>query len=101
MGKRLRFARVGFVPTTARPADKSERDKFYAGSKWRRLRFAFLNENPLCQRCHAKGLDVAATIAHHKVERLDDAERSLDWDNLEALCSPCHTLHHKGKGPPE
>ena len=73
---------------------KRERDKFYSSTPWMRLRRAFLAINPLCARCLAKGLTVAATIAHHRRERLDYPELALDDRNLEALCDSCHSAEH-------
>lgn len=100
MGARLKYCgppRLCSTPT--RPDDKSERDRFYSGTAWRKLRLAFLNENPLCAECLKRGDHVPALIVHHKIERLEDADKALDWGNLEALCSPCHTRHHKARRP--
>jgi 5-methylcytosine-specific restriction enzyme A len=101
MPRRIPFCRPARLPSSGngRTADKSERDKFYAGTKWRKLRAAFLKENPLCAACSLDGLLTAATVVHHKVERLEDPDLALDWDNLEGLCSPHHTSHHKRRHP--
>ena len=76
-------------------ADARERMAFYSSRRWVRYRKAFLAKNPLCMRCLPKGLIGAATIVHHKIERLDDPTLAWAWSNFEALCSPCHTAHHK------
>jgi 5-methylcytosine-specific restriction protein A len=71
---------------------------FYQSSPWRKLRAAYLASRPLCERCEAIDLVVIATHVHHKIERKTRPDLALEWSNLEALCSPCHTSHHKSKG---
>lgn len=78
-----------------RRAAKKERDKFYASLAWRRLRAAHLAANPLCEPCLAQDKLVEATIVHHVKERLDAPDEAFDSDNLQSICSPCHTAHHK------
>ena len=53
---------------------------------WRKLRNAFLKENPRCAAC---GWDKKLE-AHHVVPAHIDSSRVLDWNNLIALCRPCH-----------
>jgi 5-methylcytosine-specific restriction protein A len=81
-------------PQTHDPARK-ERDKFYSSAAWLKLRKIFIDEHPSCQRCLAEGRLTPSRIAHHRIERLDDADLALDQNNLEALCDRCHTGHHK------
>lgn len=74
---------------------KVERDEFYTRRPWRMLRDSFLKANPLCADCEARDVATPATVVHHKQERLQRPDLALDWDNLESLCSPCHTRLHK------
>jgi len=74
-----------------------ERSAFYSSKRWARVRRAFLAKNPLCAHCLAAGVIKAARIVHHVVERLSDPKLAWAWSNFEALCSPCHTAHHKRK----
>jgi 5-methylcytosine-specific restriction protein A len=67
-----------------------EDNRFYASTSWRKLRAAFLCEHPLCDECQRKGLTESALHVHHIQERKDHPERELDWENLQALCVPCH-----------
>ena len=76
---------------------KAERDRFYTGARWTRLRKRYLSKHPLCERCEAAGRVEPAIDVHHQVERLDAPQLAYSEDNLEALCKPCHTSHHKGK----
>lgn len=75
-----------YETTAPRLADK----RFYASAAWLRLRAAFLAEHPLCADCERAGRVTAAEHVHHLKERKDHPELALDWDNLEALCQPCH-----------
>ncbi len=61
------------------------------GSDWQRVRLAFLQHNPLCQDCQDAGRTAAACEVHHVAKVAVAPERRLDWDNLRALCKPCHS----------
>ena len=92
--------RTPYLPqsrATGADADARERMTFYSSRRWAEHRRAYLARHPLCARCQAAGRIRAATIVHHRVERLDDPKLAWDWSNFEALCSPCHTAHHKRK----
>lgn len=60
------------------------------GSRWRKAREGFLKSNPLCVRCGAKGLTVAASVVDHIVPHKGD--KGLFWQrsNWQALCKQCH-----------
>lgn len=62
---------------------------FYQSAAWRAVRAAFLRENPLCERCQARGRVVPAVVADH-VTPLKDGGQRFDWCNLSALCVSCH-----------
>ena len=82
--------------------------------RWRELRIAYLREHPLCERCIREGKAAGvpegyitpAIDVHHRVpvetaKTLQEMERlAYDWNNLEALCIPCHSRTHRemGKG---
>ncbi len=97
MPRRPRFHKPPSASVSdARQAEsKAERDRFYSGSTWRRVRATFLDEHPTCVDCEAAGLLTEATIPHHLEERLARPDLAYSWDNLVALCSPCHTARHK------
>jgi hypothetical protein len=51
---------------------------------------SYLEKNPLCVDCLARGRYSQATEIHH-IQKLRDApERKYDRDNLKALCELCH-----------
>ena len=82
--------------------------------RWRELRIAYLREHPLCERCIREGKAAGvpegyitpAIDVHHRMpvetaKTLQEMERlAYDWNNLEALCIPCHSRTHRemGKG---
>lgn len=55
---------------------------------WEHTRAAFLAACPTCERCADK-----ATEAHHIDGLGPRGPRGFDWENLEALCKPCHSRH--------
>ncbi len=63
------------------------------GSRWRRLRRMFLRANPTCADpfgVHREaGEVVAATEVDHIVPKRQGGRD--EWDNLQALCKPCHS----------
>ena len=73
--------------------------KFYHSQAWKKCRASYIKSvGGLCERCLAKGLIVPATMVHHKVyidpENINDTSVTLNWDNLEALCTDCHAEEH-------
>ncbi len=78
------------LPPLPSEADRGNSTERGYGSDWQRLRLAFLQQHPLCQDCQAVGRTAAASEVHH-VQKVSAApELRLDWDNLRALCKPCH-----------
>jgi 5-methylcytosine-specific restriction protein A len=67
--------------------------------QWPKVRARKLEQEPLCERCKAEGMTVAAVTVHHikEIEGRDDPNR-LRWDNLESLCFDCHETHHGRRG---
>lgn len=69
--------------------------------RWKELRVAYLQANPLCERCKAEGYIRAAVDVHHRQpisQSHTDAEMErlcYSWTNLQALCIPCHIKTHK------
>ena len=71
--------------------------------RWRELRFHYLRNNPLCNRCLEKGIVNSAIDCHH-IQPLSSEkdiskkiEIGFDVNNLEGLCKECHIEHHKNK----
>jgi len=55
------------------------------GSRWRKARRLFLNENPLCALCPQP-----ATVVDHKVPHRGNEELFWDESNWQSLCTKCH-----------
>lgn len=72
---------------------------FYATQAWKDTRRNYKQSvGGLCERCLAKGIIEPAEIIHHKipltVDNVSDANISLGWNNLQALCRKCHAEVH-------
>lgn len=67
------------------------------GGRWQRARLVFLQENPLCETCGAKGYVVEATTVDHKTPHRGNQQLFWDASNWSALCSTCHN-RKTGKG---
>lgn len=62
--------------------------KRLGGRRWQRLRMAVLGAEPLCRRCRADGLTVAAVQVDHVLPRhLGGSDHP---SNLQPLCLDCH-----------
>lgn len=58
----------------------------YQTKRWRVLRRAKLDRNPICERCG----DVLATEVHH-ITPIAQGGEQFSMANLAALCRPCHS----------
>src|SRR6185437_997332 len=58
---------------------------------WRKLRLAYLAQNPLCLDCTQQGRVTAAEEVHHEKTIQEAPHLRLDWSNLRALCHRCHS----------
>ena len=85
--------------------------KLLNSKRWKQLRMAYLQEHPLCERCYREGVEQrgkpykrSAIDLHHKVpvesaHTIQEMEQlAYDWNNLQALCIPCHMKTHKEMG---
>lgn len=63
------------------------------GAKWQRARLAFLDDNPMCERCEVKGVQTPATVVNHRVPHKGDLKLFWDRKNWEPTCKP----HHDGE----
>jgi len=90
------LTRARFCPEHARQAEQEyDRDRGTAAERgytatWAKVRTLKLARNPLCERCEAQGMDVAAVLVHHRDR---DPRHNAD-ENLESLCDPCHDREH-------
>lgn len=77
---------------------KTFTDGFYKHSAWIKTRRKYLKMHPYCERCLEYGIIKPADIVHHKhyidEQNINDANVTLNLDNLEALCQDCHNKEH-------
>lgn len=72
--------------------------KFYNSKAWKKCREAYKNntKDKLCERCGMPGEEV-----HHKIyltpQNINDPYITLSFENLELLCSSCHSIEHNRK----
>ena len=70
---------------------------FYKSKAWQDCREAyFISRHGLCERCGGPGL-----IVHHRIyltpQNINDPNITLSFENLELLCSSCHSNEHNRK----
>ena len=60
-------------------------------ARWRKVREAWLSENPLCARCEERNVITLADLVDHIVP-ISAGGGVLDWKNLQSLCNTCHAI---------
>lgn len=65
--------------------------KLYGSTRWRRVAKLHLDSFPLCNPCLLSNKETAATIVHHRIPHHGNPELFWDGDNLESVCSSCHS----------
>ncbi len=104
--ERKRFKFVDDTPTVKLGQTPVSRAGFYTDPRWRKLRNAYIAENPLCEHCKSKQRYIPAQVVDH-IEPLTLENMwilGLDWENLQGLCYKCHrikTNKSKGKYSPD
>lgn len=68
---------------------------FYNSKSWLDTREAyFVSKFGLCELCEKPGEEI-----HHKIflrpENMNNADITLNWDNLQLLCKRCHNVQHE------
>ncbi|MBN8957648.1 MAG: HNH endonuclease [Rhizobiales bacterium] len=70
--------------------------RLYATPRWRALRDAQLEAEPLCLRCKAANRLTPATVAHHKKPHKGDEVLFFDPNNVTSSCADCHDTIEQG-----
>lgn len=70
---------------------------FYNSQAWRNVRHLYMtSKNYVCERCGGVG-----EICHHRKyinsSNVNDANITLNFENLECLCQTCHNQEHSAK----
>lgn len=72
---------------------------FYKSAAWQKVRIIILQrDNYLCQECLKNNKLTVANTVHHIEPLLDNWDKGLDEENLEAICESCHNKEHPEKG---
>lgn len=77
-------------------------EQFYNSAAWQRTRRDYKKSaGGLCELCLKRGIIASADVVHHIVPLTEatvtDLNMSLNWDNLQALCTKCHAEVHSNK----
>lgn len=71
---------------------KADWHHLYDTARWKRMRLAQLQREPLCRMCKQRDRITAATVADHEVPHKGDERLFFDDRNLQSLCNDCHTV---------
>ena len=66
-------------------------DPFYSSRRWRKFRAWVLRRKPLCEHCEQQDRTTEAKHVHHDKPRKQFPQLAFDYDNMVALCHPCHS----------
>ncbi|MFV3387840.1 HNH endonuclease [Pseudomonas sp. NY15364] len=67
-------------------ARRDASDSFYKTERWKKLSAYYRKKHPVCEHCD----NAASDITDHIKPVKTNPELALEWDNLRALCRPCH-----------
>lgn len=79
---------------------RMDRQRIYQTSKWKRLRWSKLFNDPLCELCASHKVITPAEDVHHIISFMsteDPVRRNqlaFDRNNLQSLCRACHHYQH-------
>lgn len=66
------------------------------GRDWDRIRLRYKREHPFCEECLKHERLVPTQHIHHRIPLSEGGTHA--FDNLEALCKPCHSRIHAKLG---
>ena len=77
----------------ARDANRENADirKWYHTARWRATRRTVLEAQPCCVECRRQGYVTAAHEVDHIVRHAGNPSLFWSVDNLQGLCTPCHS----------
>ena len=88
---RLGAKRKRYAPPSSVTERYKTACKIRSSQRWRNLRALYLTKQPVCQDC----ADAAACEVHHIEGVSAHPELAFEWENLRALCIPCHEKRHQ------
>ena len=87
----------------SKPYDRPEwAKKFYSSIAWRQCRKAYTaSVGGLCERCMEQGRYSPGDVVHHieplTAMNINDPNITLNWNNLQLVCTQCHAEIHSGR----
>lgn len=66
------------------------------GRSWRKIRSAYVKENPYCERCFKNHILTPTEEVHHIIPLLEGGTHNKE--NLMSLCKSCHAKIHAERG---
>jgi 5-methylcytosine-specific restriction enzyme A len=73
-----------------RSAKAREYRQHYATARWRAVRLAQLQAEPLCRYCQERGMVTPAKVCHHIDPKTKDDPATFYSGPFASLCEPCH-----------
>jgi 5-methylcytosine-specific restriction protein A len=75
---------------------RKERQAIYNTTRWQRLRKEVLMQHPVCEQCNENLSEhVHHIVSFMNYEGNDRINIAYNSNNLQALCSQCHSKLHK------
>ncbi|SNZ21708.1 HNH endonuclease [Cohaesibacter gelatinilyticus] len=69
---------------------RTQWQSLYKTKRWKTERKQFLEQNPLCVRCHERGKVTPATVVDHIKAHKGNLDLFWDWGNWQGLCQADH-----------
>lgn len=68
---------------------RTETDKLYHTTNWRKLRKKYITAHPLCAECMKQNRITTGTVVDH-ITPVKQGGEFLNLNNLQTLCDKCH-----------
>lgn len=75
----------------------TDNSKFYNSRTWRKIRAAYLQDNPDCVQCKRDDVVTPANVVDH-IKPITEGGHRTDRSNLQSMCKPCHDKKSASEG---
>lgn len=69
---------------------KNDNKKLYDSKRWRDLRGAWIQNNPLCVQCGEDATGRRGVVDH--IKPVNEGGERFSYTNLQTLCNKCHNI---------